>query len=270
MTMMVPPGMNATRAAPNEVLASVSPRNGDAYGPCAGKFEASDGRNPLPQNDCADGYQLQMYPEALLGVHCPTNEPNTNDKARAVRGVLSDLGSPQFSILFIDFTLVGPIGQLRAALKTMMAIATFNTTRSVGVIAATSSTITATFPTSIGVRLEWGVGLTSYAPFAFQIATSGVLNLFGSGVLDRTMSVRVRDINGGEIFIPWAHRPVGMSMAQIQVGNAVAGSTIVASGLPAPIAAAFSWVAQFLTPFSPLTAQYIQAVGALDCSNKAC
>jgi hypothetical protein len=274
MTMGIPSSFAAApstsidqRAAPREVISAISPRGGMPY--CDPRFDG----DPMPDNDCADGYDMKAFPEALLGVHCPTNEPNVRDKRRAIRGILSDLGSPQFSVLSMDFNMVGPVGQLRAALKTMMAVATFNIVRFVGVIAATSNTITAPaagFPTSIGVRLEWGVGLTSYAPFAMTITTVGLLNLFGAGVLDRLVTVRVRDINGGEIFLPWGHRPTGMSMAQIQVGNAAAGATITASGLPAAIAAAFSWVGQFLTPFSPLTAQYISAVGALDCSGRRC
>jgi hypothetical protein len=268
MTMMVP-GTTA-RSAADEVISAVSPRS-DAqdYNACATLFDGEGGRTGLKPNDCADGYQVQAYPEALLGVHCPTKEPNTNDKARAVRGVQTDTRYPSMSVVFIDFTFVGPVGQVRAALKTLYTLAAFNATRFVGVVAGTTDVVTAPaggFPTSVGVRLEWGVGLTSYAPFAMTITTAGFLTLFGAGVLDRTMTLRVRDVNGGELFIPWAHRPTGMSMAQNMPGNAPIASTITISGLPATIAAAFSLVAQFLAPFSPITAQWIQGIGALDCS----
>lgn len=234
-------------------------------------YEASRGRRGLPATDCDAGYQRQALPETLLGVHCPSREVHVNDVERAVEGFSSD--TPEYlSIINTDFFFVGTVGQVRAAIETLYAQATFNITRTAGVVAGVNATITAPvggFPHSVGVRLEWGVGLTSYAPFAMPIATSGFVTPLGSAVADRNITLRARNVNGGELFIPWAQRVVpGMTMGQNQIASAAVGSTITVTALPAAVAAAFSVVAQFLTAFSPLTAQWAQINGIFDCTGR--
>jgi len=203
-----------------------------------------------------------LTPESLLGDKCTGADPYACDRSRDMPPFSSDVGEPALSGTILDYTTVGPLGQMRAATRFLYASETLNNTRYALVGATPNFTASVpAYPTSgaaLGIRLDWGVALNNFAPFDLQIVTTGFKNKAGQSV-DRALTLRVYKTNGCSIYIPFAQRTTGMSVAQSQIGQAdeESGATIAVMNLPAPsIFDNFSATASLLTAFSPVTAAY--------------
>lgn len=172
-----------------------------------------------------------------------------------------------------DYLSVGTVAQLRAAISLLAGYGLYDSTIYSGAYADPTYTISpnpaAGVPKvySVGFQMDWGIALQSYQPFDATLVTSGFQNNAQDGTVAATYNVdrnfRIRfdgRTTGGRIFVPWAYRsPTGMLFGQVQTAalyNVVASRTIVLTGIPAGVGAAFSAQVQFLAAFTRQLAEF--------------
>lgn len=292
---------NAIQRAEQEYLAEQHSPNEYEY--ARAPFEEEDyGRHA----ECEIGYNRTIQPEALMGDYPPGAPLPTQDKSRLLHPFVSWQGDVQIQV--VDYNVVGPVGQGRASLKSLFALGRndqnvytmvpdplapneFVTGR--GVVAGPPPEPQFSAPNLVlGVILDWGVNLLTWAPFSFRIRCQNWFGPFGAQRLDRDITVYVdsKTSNGSSILIPFAQRLTG---ATVQVGPAPipaitpAGLGAMSMGvvqpaelgqqtidppspdysavrvgpLPGAIAAAFSGSVRLMTAASPATALYARLEG---------
>lgn len=211
---------------------------------------------------CPTGYDPALSPEAYLGAGCG-NADYVCDKGRMLPPWLSDSAGAVAAVVN-DFTSVGTVGAMRAAFETLYSFGNFTATRFAATVvgAVATATVTDRSP-AVGVRIDWGVSLTDWAPFDLELATVGFVDaLVDTAEGDRSFTVRVGRANGGSIYVPFANRVTGMSMAQPLICRAPeVGATVTASNLPAGIAPAFNMQVQLICAYHPITAAFGRGLG---------
>jgi len=220
---------------------------------------------------CMNGVSRTLTPEAFIG-----DVDQAETSIRALTGAnnipgISSTDPASFEITQLDYPMIGPVENLRAAISRLNSGGAYNATP----LANTSATATtlvwtaaATTPMLLGYAIDWGMPQLSFNPFNMTITTSGYLAVDTIGdatpqVVDRNVVVRVIK-NGSRLFVVFAARPTGMTIAMAQdargfVEAEIATATVTIS-VPAPIiAAGFQAALLPLQPFTPALAQY--AVG---------
>jgi len=244
-------------------------------------FEDEVGGRSIPNGAyCPTGYDRSITPESLMADGCGDPTRYICDKARSLPPWLSNAKPSQMQRLIDDYTQVGTVGQLRVTLETMYAMAYFIDSRQQ--LIGSSPDFSAAFTTpalSVGFRLDWGVSLLNFAPFDMHVRTTGAVALASATTApfsqaaavstNRDFTVRVSQVTGGSIYVPWATRvQPGMSIAQqaltiaLPDGESPAAINISVLGLPAAIFANFNAQATLLTAFHPVTAAYAVEFGA--------
>lgn len=242
------------------------PRGGSRVGvPSLG-----NGGYPYEENNIRTGMQpppfqeasiRQLAPEDLLGDRCREADSAACDKGRYIRPFVSTVGDAYLEAMYLDYNVIGTVGQARAAVRRMYADETQDVGRTTMVGASPNFNATfAAYPTRaacVGFVIDWGIEMLNYAPFDMQIITSGWINLGGT-TLDRNLTVRIHGTVGSSIFVPFAQRTTpSMSIAQMQVAHSGGdGATIQVASLPTNIFSSFSATISLLTAFSPRTAAY--------------
>lgn len=218
-------------------------------------------------------------PENLLGDACVNPASPQCDRSRLIHSFVSTAGEPFVMMQTADYSTLGPLGQARAALRTLYSVGTQNVARYVGVVVGAD--LVATIPNigplpggsgaCIGFRFDWGISYLSYQPFDLEIVSDGFFNLHGGQSLDRHFTLRVNALNGCSIFAPFAQRvSPSMSVAQVQVAEAaleVGNATIRARNVPPTLLANMSVTVQLLTAFGPATAAWAEIESVVSDSN---
>jgi hypothetical protein len=204
-----------------------------------------------------------LTPESLMGDKCAIPDGIACDKSRLVSPFMSDISDPFLTAQTLDYNAVGTIGQARVAFRRMFADEFQDVSRTPMVLAGNTFNSTfANYPATgaaVGFVIDWGVTQLNFSPFDMQIRSTGWTNAAGTS-LDRDLTIRVYQVNGSAIYVPFAQRTApSMSMAQMQVGRAnvqEGNATISVVSLPANVAAFFSATVMLLSAFSPRTAAY--------------
>lgn len=207
-----------------------------------GPFEAEEYAR---HNQCEIGYSRTIQPEALLGDYPPNAPQYVQDRARLIHPFVSWQGDVQIQV--VDYNVVGPVGQARAALKTLFTLGRNDQIvyPMVADLAAPGEFVTgrgfqvgpplepqfSAENTVIGVIVDWGVSLLTWAPFSLRIRARNWYGIHGGQRLDRdiTLYVDSKTSNGSSIMIPFAQRLTG---ATVQPGDLVTPA-ITPSGLGA-------------------------------------
>jgi len=219
---------------------------------------------------CVIGYDRRFAPEMLLTDGQGT-DPYIIDKIRALPPYNATAPGDMVSLVSADYSQVGSVGQSRAAMETMFSGFSQNVQRFPFVTVGTDSTVifnstTQVAPSSIGLRIDWGVNLLNFAPFDLQVVTENFVQAFGLQSVDRNITLRVNSVSGCSLYFLWALRQSpSMSIAQNQIGDQHVTDVLIPSitipGLPANVLANFSATLQFLTAFSPITDAWATGVG---------
>lgn len=118
---------------------------------------------------------------------------------------------------------------------------------------------------AVGVAIDWGIALGTYAPFDATIVIAGVTNVSGVA-LPRNLGLRfTRGRLGGRLVLPYLYRSsVGMNKAQNMVGLPLAevGMTVTLTAPASIITAMAGSSMQLLTPFTEAVARFSHAIGA--------
>jgi hypothetical protein len=226
-------------------------------------FEEQGNKRGAPPSRCDVGYQRLIVPEALMGDHgdCVVY---CDDKDRLIPGFSVNVSSDKVELSLIDFTTVGPVGQVRSVLQRLYGGDPHTVARTPGVVAGANYDIVLAGiqPNTAGIRVDVSLPFNNYAPYDLQVQTIGYINT-GGQVVDRNITLRVNNALGFSLYLPFALRITpSMNQAMHQIGTSLAaGVTIRLVAPPPAILAAISATSQYLSAFSPLTAAWATGNG---------
>jgi hypothetical protein len=196
------------------------------------------------------------------------------DKSRGLPPWLADAKPYQIQRKLDDYSQVGTVGQLRTALQTLYALGGFANLSQNGILAANTSTATfanATTQVSVGFIVDWGIQLQNFTPFDMRVRSTNFVaasrGVSGATAIsaNRDFTVRVGQVSGGRIYVPFAVRvSPGMSVAQqsLAILNTEVDGLIEIVDIPLAIQPSFSVNVTLLTAFHPVTAAFSDAFGA--------
>jgi hypothetical protein len=242
-----------------------------AHGPSNLYFEENQYRS---DRNIPPSFQDNKTIEDLMGDGCLDARHYVCDKARPIPGVSSN--GPML-IRSIDYPVVGPIGQIRAAAEAMFARgahmpdqfiltgagATRTVTFNRDTNPSTSTPAVPLFPMSQGFVVDWGIAMLNFQPFDLEIRSTGWVGIDDGQPLDRSIRIRVERCCGSSVYVPWAMRITPamakgvnqLAVPQPQVDGADVSSINVVN-LPGNVQTTFSAVVSFMTAASPQVAGY--------------
>jgi len=232
--------------------------------------------------NCPTGYGRGLAPEALLGDTGPNPDIYIFDRGRLIPGYATTMPPGEARLSSIDYTTIGPVGQVRAVVEQLYALGTQDVKRynmfpdpvnpndfiaEFGAATAGPPPVSQLLQNSLGFLIDFGIENLTFAPFDMQVRTAGFTTFGDGGVVDRNMVLRIAGSNGGRIFVPWAMRiNASMQLAMAKVAATVPTGVSPAHeirivALPTNIANTFSATVQFLTANSPVTAEWAVGMG---------
>lgn len=199
-----------------------------------------------------------------MGAPCEDPIASACDKSRVLPPWVTTAPPQAVQQVINDYNVVGSIGQLRKTFAALYGFGNFQNQRQPAVTVGNDQIATFVSPAlSLGFRLDWSIQLLNYQSFDMQVQTAGWTTYPDDLSANRDFTARIGGAASGSIYVPWAVRPAGMSVAQ----NAIVGGldpqvpgTISVLNIPAAILPNFSFQATILTAFHPITAAFGKAL----------